>query len=203
LAGFDLTEILRLKASNPTLAEGILSAEVVAEGEKTNAGYRSFAIARCNPSGPCVTLLALMPKQFYDDITKVAIQFMEKSSFEAPSNVSPYANFDWKEFLSDKDFFAYAYVEGASKDNRVHLCADGSFKADINKKGWMKDQNPQYNGNLSGQWSVEGRGEQTTLHLTFTKKKGLPPLDIVLNITDEKIYANGERYFTAPSSKCK
>ncbi len=202
LQGFDLTETMRLKASDPTLTEGTLSSEVVAVGEKINEGYRAFAIARCNPSGPCVTLLALMPKQFYDDISKVAIQFMEESSFEPPSNVSPYANFNWKDFLSNKEFFAYAYVEGASKDNRVQLCADGSFTANIDKKGWLKNENPQYNGRSSGQWTVDGVGEQTVLHLTF-KKKGLPPFDVTLNIKDEKIYANGERYFVGESKKCK
>lgn len=204
LKGFDLTETMRLKALSPTISGNTLSSEVAAVGEHINEGYRAFAISRFNPDGPSVTLLALMPKQFYNDISKVAIQFMEKSSFGKPSNVSPYVNFDWKKFLSDKEFFAYAYVEGASKDNRIHLCADGSFTSNIDKRGWMKDENPQYNGRNSGQWTVDGIGEQTTLHLIFkNKKKGLAPFDIVLNIKDEKIFANGERYFTGPSSKCK
>lgn len=202
LKGFNLTETIRLKASNPTVTNGTLSSEVEAVGESINAGYRAFAIARCNPAGPCVTFLALMPKQFYADISKVAIEVMENSKFEPPSNVSPYADFDWKAFLSDKEFFAYAYVEGASKDNRVQLCADGTFTANIQKKGWMKNENEQYNGKSSGQWTVDGVGEQTTLHLTF-KKKELAPLDITLTIKDEKIFANGERYFVGESKKCK
>ena len=204
IKGFNLTETMRLKASNPTVTGGTLSSEVVAVGESINEGYRAFAIARCNPDGPCVTLLALMPKQFYEDILKVATTVMEKSSFEAPSNVSPYANFNWKEFLSGKEFFAYAYVEGASKDNRVQLCADGTFTSDIQKKGWMKNENEQYNGRKSGQWTVDGVGEQTTMHLVFkSKKKELAPMDIVLSIKDEKIFANGERYFVGESTKCK
>ncbi|HPM31090.1 MAG TPA: hypothetical protein PLJ60_12225 [Chryseolinea sp.] len=201
--GFDLTDNIKLKATNPTVTDDILMGEVVLAGDKVNGGNRGFAVARCNPSGPCVTVLAIMPKQFYDEISKSALEALKLSSFEPPSNVSPYANFDWKEFLSDKDFFAYAYVEGASKDNRVQLCRDGSFTANITKKGWMKDQHPEYNGRLSGQWTVDGVGEQTTLHLTFTKKKGLEPLDFVLNIEDEKIFVNGERYFTGASTKCK
>jgi hypothetical protein len=202
IKGFDLTETMRLKASNPTLTEGTLSSEVVAVGESINEGYRAFAIARCNPDGPCVTLLALMPKQFYEEIYKVATEVMAKSTFETPSNVSPYANFNWRKFLSDKQFFAYAYVEGASKDNRVQLCADGTFTSDIQKKGWMKNENQQYNGRNSGHWIVDGVGDQTTMHLTF-KKKDVPPMDIVLSIKDEKIFANGERYFVGESKKCK
>lgn len=202
IKGFELTETIQLKASNPTITNGTLSSEVIAAGESINEGYKAFAIARCNPAGPCITMLALMPKQFYTDISKVAIEVMEKSSFEAPSNVSPYADFNWKEFLSNKEFFAYAYVEGASKDNRVQLCADGSFASNIQKKGWIKNENSQYNGRNSGQWTVDGVGEQTTMHLTF-KKKDLAPMDIVLSIKDEKIYANEERYFVGESKKCK
>ncbi len=68
----------------------------------------------------------------------------------------------------------------------------------------MKNENEQYNGRKSGQWTVDGVGEQTTMHLTFeNKKKDLPPLDIVLSIKDEKIFANGERYFVGESTKCK
>ncbi|MEO7991707.1 MAG: hypothetical protein ABI663_19295 [Chryseolinea sp.] len=42
--------------------------------------------------------------------------------------------------------------------------------------------------------ALDGVGEQTILHLTF-KKKELIPFDIAMRIKDEKIYANGERYF--------
>src|SRR6478735_3402889 len=54
MKGFDLTETIRLKATDPKLTESSLSSEVITEGEHINKGYRAFAIARCNPSGPCV-----------------------------------------------------------------------------------------------------------------------------------------------------
>jgi len=72
----------------------------------------------------------------------------------------------------------------------VELCADGTFTSSIDKKGWMKKENAVYNGNNSGQWTADGIGEKTTLHLTFKKKK-VPPLDVTLTIKDENIFANG------------
>lgn len=200
--GIDFTESIRLKAIDPVIKNGILSSEVIGEGDAVNRGNRAFAIARCNPSGPCVTLLMLAPKQFYDAVSNVAIKFMESGSFEAPSNVPIHADLDWKEFLSNKSLLAYVDVNGGSKENTVNFCADGTFTSSVKKKGFLKKENPKYNGNNAGQWTTEGIGEQTRLRLTF-KKKDVPPLEVVLTIKDEKIFANGERYFIAQSTKCK
>jgi len=200
--GFDLSETIGLKAIDPTIHNDLLSSEVIGEGEAVNKGNRAFAVARCNPSGPCVTVLTLIPIQFYEAVKNVAIKFMETSSFEPPSNAPIHADLNWKEFLSNKSLLSYIEVEGGSKENIVELCADGTFTSSVKKKGWLKKENPKYNGNNSGQWATEGIGEQTKLHLTF-KKKDVPPLDVTLAIKDEKIYANGERYFIAQSTKCK
>ncbi|HEV8512703.1 MAG TPA: hypothetical protein VGQ59_05485 [Cyclobacteriaceae bacterium] len=200
--GIDFTETIRLKANAPVIKDGILSSEVIGEGEVINKGNRAFAIARCNPSGPCVTLLALAPIQFYETVKNVSTKFMETSSFEPPSNAPVHADLNWKEFLSNKSLLAYVEVEGGTKQNMVEFCADGTFTSDVDKTGWLKKQNAIYNGRNSGQWTVEGIGVQTKLHLTFKKKK-VPPLEVTLTIKDEKIYAEGERYFIAQSTKCK
>jgi|GEM_PF-737455 len=200
--GIDFTETIRLKAVDPIIKNDILYSEVIGEGDAINKGNRAFAIARCNPSGPCVTVLTLIPIQFYDAVKNVAIKFMETSSFEPPSNASVHADLNWKEFLSNKSLLAYVEAEGATKQNMVELCADGTFTSDVDKTGWLKKENAAYNGHNTGQWTADGVGEQTTLHLTFKKKK-VPPLDVILTIKDEKIYANGERYFIAQSTKCK
>ena len=200
--GFDLTESIRLKATDPVIKNEILSSEVIGEGERINKGNKAFAIARCNPSGPCVTVLTLVPIQFYDAVKNVAIKFMETSSVEPPSNAPVHADLNWKEFLSNKSLLAYVDKDGGSKQNMVEFCADGTFTSDVEKKGWMKKENSEYNGRNSGQWTADGVGEQTTLHLTFKKKK-VSPLDVTLTIKDEKIFANGERYFIAQSTKCK
>jgi hypothetical protein len=200
--GIDFTESIKLKAIDPVIKNDILSSEVIGEGDAINKGNRAFAIAKCNPSGPCVTLLTLAPIQFFEAVKNVAIKFMETSSFEPPSNAPIHADLEWKEFLSNKSLLAYIDMDGGSKQNTVDFCADGTFTSSVKKKGFLKKENPKYNGNNAGQWTVEGVGEQTKLRLTF-KKKDVPPLEVTLTIKEEKIFANGERYFIAQSTKCK
>lgn len=200
--GIDFTETIRLKAKDPVIKNGILSSEVIGEGEAINKGNRAFAIARCNPSGPCVTVLTLVPIQFYEAVKNVTIKFMETSTFEPPSNKPVHADMNWKEFLSNKSLLAYTEVDGGTKQNLVEFCADGTFTSDVEKSGWLKKENKAYNGHNTGQWTADGIGEQTTLHLTFKKKK-VPPMDVTLTIKNEKIFANGERYFVAQATKCK
>jgi hypothetical protein len=200
--GVDLSESIRMKAINPAIQDGILSCEITAEGDYVNKGYKGFAIARCSPSGPCVTTLMIAPPQFFESVKNTVIEFMKSSSFEAPSNASPYEDFDWQDFLSDKVLVTYASAEGGSKESMIHLCKDGSFTANIKKKGFFKDQNPAYKGNLSGQWTAKGDGEKATLQFIFTNKS-LSPVEVPLTIGDEKITSNGERYFVGNSDKCK
>jgi len=202
LKGFDLSETIRLKAAKPIITDGVLTAEVIAEGEYINKGNKGFAIARCSSSGACVTALMVAPIQFYESVKSTVVQFMNTSRFEPPSNASPYTDFDWKDFLSNNVLAMYASVQGGSKETLVHLCADGTFTADIKKSGILKNQNPQYRGRSSGKWMVTGTGEETTIQFTFTKKN-LPPFETHLTIKDEKVFSNGERYFVGQSDKCK
>jgi hypothetical protein len=131
LKGFDLSETIRLKAINPTLTDGVLSAEVVAEGQYINKGTKGFAVARCNPNGPCITTLMVAPVQFYESVKNTVTEFMAAGSFAPPSNASPYADFDWKEFLSNNMLVTYAAVQDGSKETKIHLCADGNFSASV------------------------------------------------------------------------
>jgi hypothetical protein len=200
--GVDLSESIRMKAINPSIQDGILSCEITAEGELVNKGNKGFAIARCSPSGPCVTTLMIAPIQFYESVKNTVTEFMTGSTFEPPSNVSPYEDFDWPDFLSDKVLVTYASAEGGSKETMIHLCKDGTFTANIKKKGFFKEQNPSYKGNLSGQWTAKGDGEKATLQFIFTNKS-ISPIEVPLTIDDEKILSNGERYFVGKSDKCK
>jgi len=200
--GVDLSEGIRMKAINPAIQDGILSCEITAEGEFVNKGNKGFAIARCSPSGPCVTTLMIAPIQFYESVKTTVTEFMKNSRFEPPSNASPYEDFDWQEFLSDKVLATYASAQGGSKETMIHLCKDGSFTATIKKKGFFKDQNPAYKGNLTGQWSAKGDGEKATLQFIFTNKS-ISPVEVPLLINDEKVISNGERYFVGKSDKCK
>lgn len=201
--GTNLSETIRLKAINPSIEGDMLYAEGVGEGEYINKGNRAFGVARCNTNGTCVVALGVMPVQFYEPIKKTLMDFMKASTFGPPSNASPYADLNWEELLAGKSVITYVYAQGGSKDTEIHLCGDGSFSAVIKKSGFMKNQNPNYHGKLSGTWNVDGMGESTKLKFSFTGKKELAPIEVVLTIKEDKIFANGERYSVGHSTKCK
>ena len=199
--GVELSETVKRKAVDPTITDGLLSSEVTASGEYINRGFKGFAAARCSYSGPCITSLMVAPPQFYESVKNTVLEFMKAAKFEAPSDASPYADFDWQEFLSNKVLMTYQSMQGGSKENRIHLCKDGSFIADIKHKGVFKNQNPAYKGNHTGNWSVKGVGEKATI--TFIFSKSLAPLEAPLFIKDEQVLSGNDRYFVGQSDRCK
>lgn len=200
--GFVLSETMKLKASTAAIEDGLLKADVKIEGEYINKSFKGYAVAKCNPSGPCITTLMVAPELYFEAVKTMVVQVMQASSFQPPSTASPYTNFDWNEFLSNKVLVAYGFQQGGSKENEIHLCADGTFSANIKKTGFMKDQNPEYRGRTSGTWVVSGTGPSATIQFTFSKKD-VPILEAPLLIEDEKVLSNGERYFVGQSDKCK
>ena len=199
--GVDLNETIKMKAVKPVIKDEVLSSEVVGEGQFVNKGMKGYAISKCSPNGPCVTVFAVAPIQFYEPVKTAATQLMSESSFEPPSNVSPYADLDWKEFLSNKTLATYTSIKGGTRESVVNLCADGTFQADVKKSGILKNHNPDYRGKLTGKWAVVGTGEEARIQLTFDKKN-LSPLEAQMKIKDEKVYSDGERYFVGESDKC-
>jgi len=200
LKGANLSESILIKATDIVTEGDMISSEVIAQGENINKGNKGFIAAKCSPYGPCITSLGIGPSQFYDQIKTAVEDLMSKSTYTEPSNVSIYADFDWKEFLAGKMLIAFQVIESGSKENTVHLCGDGTFMADLKKKGLFKNDNPQYKGRQSGTWTAEGIGEHGVLKLTFKK---LPAAEIPLTIKDEKIFAMDERYFAGESDWCK
>jgi hypothetical protein len=203
MIGTDLSESIRIIANDPVIENGILMTEVTGVGESINRGNRGYAAARCNPDGPCIVALSIMPKQFYEPVKKSLVDFLRASTFEAPNTASPYATLNWNEFLAGKSLVTYAFSQGGSKDTEIHLCGDGTFTGNIKKTGFMRNQNPQYRGRLAGTWAVKGIGESTNITFTFTGKNSPPPIEITLTIREEKVFANGERYFVGQSTRCK
>jgi hypothetical protein len=200
-AGVALSESIKMKAGNDfAVSADRIESTVVLDGESVNKSSRGYAFVRCGPDGTCVTALAICQPQSLEAVKKTVQSFMTQARFVKPSNVSIYADFDWKEFLSGKMLMTYMVVESASKDTQLHLCADGTFMADIRKKGLMKNENPQYKGKLKGRWRVDGVGPQTKLMLTFDK--GQPDIKATLTIADEKVTVEGERYFVSYSDYC-
>ena len=203
--GAALTESIFIRSAGEIAEEGdMIISDVVASGENVNRDYKGFIAARCSPHGPCVTSLGIGPSQFYEQVKAAVTSFLAGASFTEPSNESIYSQFDWKEFLAGKSLIAFSGAERGSeigyKENVFHLCPDGTFSATIKKKGLLKEYNPDYKGKQSGTWSVEGIGDQGVLRLKFKK---LPEAVVDMMIADERISANGERYYAAYSDKCK
>jgi hypothetical protein len=199
--GENVTETIRLQAVSPTVGEDLLSSEVRVVGNNVNPEYRGFAASRCGGDGYCVTILAISNQKSYESVRDTALEFLTLAVFEEPSNVSPYVDFDWKAFLSNKLMISYTELRQGAKQTQINLCGNGAFNANVRKKGIMRDVNPQYKGNMRGKWSVEGIGPKAVLVLTF-ETKNLPPLRINLKIEEEQIYANEERYYASGSVKC-
>lgn len=202
LGGLDLNETMRIKAVSPIIEQGLLTSEIILEGDNVNKGNKGFAAARCSEGGICITTLMVAPIQFYESVSNTVVELMKNSSFETPSNTNRYAEFDWNDFLSNKVLTTYAFVSGGSKEAMVHLCGDGTFTAILKKKGFFKDKNPAYKGNLTGQWSAKEKGEASTIEFTFDKK-GLSPLSLPIALENDRVMSSGERYFIGKSDKCK
>jgi formylglycine-generating enzyme required for sulfatase activity len=113
---------------------------------------------------------------------------ISSTSFNKPSTDSPYKNFDWKPFLSDKVLLGIGYEQGGKKEDEVDLCADGTFQSRITRTGIFKDQAKKYQGRKKGKWDVKSDGEKATLTFTFEK---LDPVQIELVAKDEEIYVRG------------
>lgn len=202
--GAKLSESLMIVAPGEiTRDKDMISSEVVAKGEQVNKGYKGFVTAKCSPFGPCIISLGIAPVQFFSHIKTTVESFMGNASFTQPSTESIYADFNWKEFLTNKMLIAFMATGGesgrGSKENTFHLCGNGKLKAIIKKKGVMKQFNSRYKGNLAGTWTTESIGEEGILKLNFKK---LPSVELPLLIKDEKIFINDERCFAAESDRC-
>jgi hypothetical protein len=200
-AGVDVTETIRLQAIDPQLSDNMLSSEAKAVGNYIPTKKRAFAAVRCGDTGTCVTVLAVSQDDNFEEVSKAAKELLSSGTFDAPREIDPYEDFDWKEFLSNKMLIVYNDFQGGEQSTRVNLCEDGSFNAKVKKKGIMKDFNPEYKGNMVGSWSVESNNAEAVLSVTFSKKD-LSPLTVQMKFEKEELYVNGERFYASRSEKC-
>lgn len=199
-AGVDVSETIRLKATDPTIEGDLLFAHAEAAGNYLPPkNYRAFAATRCGDA--CITVLAISLEENAEMASQSALELLKTAILTTPKDIDPYEGYDWKEFLSGKLVIAYEGFIGGKQQTKVNLCEDGSFRAQISKQGMMKDSNPDYKGGMKGSWSVEGKNSEATLTLTF-EKKDLAPFVANLKFVDEELYVNGERHYASQTEKC-
>ncbi|MBL0744408.1 hypothetical protein [Chryseolinea lacunae] len=179
--------------------EGIAT-EFRLEGKKTNKADRYYAESKCHPKGTGCLVVLLTGKTVNFEAGKAAVmEIMDHTTFVEPS-AEPYVDFDWNEFLTNKVLVNYALTYDVKKENTVTLCAGGTFHSRLKTNEFVNGNVKPYKGKKAGTWSVTGKGENTTLVLTF---EGLPPVKVALTIRDEKVFANGQRYFVGENDDCK
>ncbi|MCA6075520.1 hypothetical protein [Fulvivirga sedimenti] len=199
--GGNLTDGIRIKAADVQKEGDMIFSEVTAEGENINKSYRGFIIGKCGGFGPCVSLFMITPSQFFEGIRDEMLSLMRSGQFSEPGEANIYSDFDWQRFLANKTLVAFELMEFSKKQNTIDLCVNGTFRSQVKQSGWFKQNGSDYKGKNGGTWSVRGKGPQTILRLEFNDKK-LLPLEIVLRIEEEKIYANDERYYAGYSLRC-
>lgn len=200
--GVDVTETLRLKAVDPKVSGSVLQSEVIAEGGYLQNQNKAFAATKCGDQGTCITILAVGTEQSYQSVSAAAMELLDKGTFIVPSIESPYENFDWKEFLSNKLMITYDQVVGGARQTQINLCENGTFFAKVKKRGIMRNVNPEYKNRMSGTWTVMGDGPEAILNLTFNKK-GLSPLSVPLTLKEEALFVGEERYYASEATGCK
>lgn len=199
-AGVDVSETVRLKATDPTIEGDLLYAHAEAVGNYLPPkNYRAFAATRCGDA--CITVLAISEEANAELASQAALEMLKTAVLTTPREIDPYEGFDWQEFLSGKLLIAFEGFTGGKQQTKVNLCEGGTFQAQISKKGMMKDTNPDYKGGMKGTWTVEGKASEATLTLTF-EKKDLAPFVANLKFTEEELYVNDERHYASQSEKC-
>jgi len=199
--GMDLSSAIHVKADEITGEGDMIYADIVTEGKSVDRNNKGAIIGRCGPYGTCITLFLAAPVDYYDQIREEMMRLMQSGTFSEPGDADIYVHFDWKKFLSNKILVAFELQELSRRQNQVDLCADGTFSSVVRQTGWFNQGDTSYKGKNTGTWSVSTIGPQTTLTLNFNDKK-LSAIEIELKIEDEKIFANGRRYYAGYSEKC-
>ena len=175
----------------------ILASNVEIIGNKSTAGYVE---AKCGDYGICLVAFLFAPPGKVASLSESIKYFTDNLTLIEPMEINPYANFDWENFLGNKYMANYERLQGSKKESEIWFCPDGTFRSKLKKRGAFAEESDEYTGSKSGTWKVDQVGPSTTLTLSFKK---LPSIDIPLNIEEEKIYANGTRFFFMQDNSCK
>lgn len=197
--GFELSDGLFLQVDGEvTERDNKLTARIKATSSSEFVGYIE---AICGDFNNCLSAWTVTTPEFYDDLKKGIIQFMDNCEMVEPYEKDIYADLDWTLFLANKTLTSYEYEPGSKVINQVSLCADMTFQTNIKRKGALvKGDVKDYQGKKKGKWSMTNTGPESTIVLTFDKA---PELKIPIRIDEEKVYINDKQYFTLPGERCK
>jgi hypothetical protein len=196
---FSLTDEITISIKGkPTLKEGRLTGEFDVIG--TQVPFVGFAEAMDGQHGFTISMILLSPVSEVENFKKDFMALVNSANMEKPSLGSRYDDFNWPEFLGNKYLMSYMSASHYREQNEVWLCGDGTFKSKIKSGGIVKGEKSPYKGRNKGTWRAEGKGSKGKLYLDFKKKN---PLVVDMEIRDDKIFANGERFFALENTECK
>lgn len=147
----------------------------------------------------CLTATLLSAPQDFERLKEVLFDFLDSIEWGDPNTYTPYADFDWNEFLSGKHVLNKEYIQKGKSQNDIWLCSDGRFTTKLKRSGMAKGQAKEYKGTNSGTWETTSVGPTGVLVLNYKK---LPPLEVKLEIRDEQIYLNDKRHYAIIASSC-
>lgn len=164
-----------------------------------NKSIKAYAYAQCSNTGSCYTIVISDQSNVNSEMSFVATALAKNISFSAPTLTNVNDDYNWKENLTSKYIFLYENGGETMRKNQLWLCADGKFKAVINRGGLLKNSTGKYKGKLKGTYFISGEGPEGTLLLDFKK---LDPISLPLKIENDIIYINEIRH-TVTAHQCK
>jgi hypothetical protein len=161
---------------------------------------KGFGLAACSEFGVCYTILLAAPVNKRDRYESLLPALANQITFKAPSVSGINDLYDWKQELTGKYLVLYEPSAQSVKRNHLWLCNDGSFRANIQRKGLIKKEAGNYRGKQKGTYTLEGIGEAGELTLSF---KNLEEFRIQLEIKgNNEVYLDGKRYFIGKNERC-
>jgi hypothetical protein len=195
---FSLTETITVSMQGDARLEGnTLEAELEVKG--TQIPYKGQAKAVDGGQGFVISFILLAPAEMYGEYSDNFHELASSCTFSSPRKGSVYQDFNWVEFL--QQIYLVSWISSAQykEQNHIWFCPDGTFKTKIKSSGFVREKGP-YKGRNKGIWSVEGTGPKGSLTFNFDKK---PPLTVHIEIRDDKIFLNGERFYGLENDQCK
>lgn len=188
--GLELAPGIDIKLSD-SISQGdqYIYALVHSTGSAKSKGY---IMSKCGEYEQCISALFFTPERLFLTFENQQESLLDAVSFRPA--VQRIETFDWRKNLSGKMIFTLERVGHSSKDDRVWLYYDGSFKSKVKRSGIFKNSAGKYNGTQKGSYQIVNAKDNQPARLILEFKK-LPALTFDLSIKDHQYYLNDELFF--------